>query len=260
MTFFVALSYAVFALLEEESIVMLSKDDGLFETIGAIGLFVGSAICLTLYVKNRESNDFFFLRTRKNLFFLLLAIILFFGGAEEISWGQRIFGFATPRSMAEINYQHECNVHNMAIFYANNGFQRQRTGWGKLLTMEFQFTLFWFVFCVLVPILSKLSTRWDQFRARINLPIVPLWLSALFVLNYFLSKSVELQSGERLERAIIEIKECNFELLFFVVSFHFLWLTVRQAPSRKKDDFKLVLSARRNVNSAPISKAESYHH
>jgi hypothetical protein len=31
---------------------------------------------------------------------------------EEISWGQRLFGWATPPLFDEINYQHETNIHN----------------------------------------------------------------------------------------------------------------------------------------------------
>lgn len=42
-------------------------------------------------------------------------VTLFCGvcGGEEISWGQRIFGFAGPRSLISINHQHETNLHNI---------------------------------------------------------------------------------------------------------------------------------------------------
>jgi hypothetical protein len=40
---------------------------------------------------------------------LVLAVI----GLEEISWGQRLFGFATPETLAEINWQQEFNFHNV---------------------------------------------------------------------------------------------------------------------------------------------------
>lgn len=32
---------------------------------------------------------------------------------EEISWGQRLFGFPTPAQLQEINYQGEANLHNI---------------------------------------------------------------------------------------------------------------------------------------------------
>jgi hypothetical protein len=33
---------------------------------------------------------------------------------EEISWGQRIFGFATPEAVKNINSQKELNIHNIS--------------------------------------------------------------------------------------------------------------------------------------------------
>jgi hypothetical protein len=42
-------------------------------------------------------------------FCLVLVVI----GMEEISWGQRIFGFATPDALAEMNWQAEFNFHNV---------------------------------------------------------------------------------------------------------------------------------------------------
>ena len=43
-----------------------------------------------------------------------------FAAEEEISWGQRIFGFATPEFLLPLNYQKEFNVHNLS----DRGFDR----------------------------------------------------------------------------------------------------------------------------------------
>jgi len=57
------------------------------------------------------------LRRRREPMTVLLALglclVLFLVGMEEISWGQRIFGFATPESLAEMNWQSEFNLHNV---------------------------------------------------------------------------------------------------------------------------------------------------
>ena len=45
---------------------------------------------------------------------ILVAIVLFVMVGEELSWGQRIFGWATPDSFASINEQSETNLHNLA--------------------------------------------------------------------------------------------------------------------------------------------------
>ena len=42
-----------------------------------------------------------------------LCLGLFVTGMEEISWGQRLFGFATPERLAEMNWQSEFNLHNV---------------------------------------------------------------------------------------------------------------------------------------------------
>ena len=42
-----------------------------------------------------------------------LCLVLVVIGMEEISWGQRIFGFATPDRLAEMNWQAEFNFHNV---------------------------------------------------------------------------------------------------------------------------------------------------
>ncbi len=43
------------------------------------------------------------------------AFLFFFGAGEEISWGQRIFGWETSEAMKEINRQDEINLHNIEI-------------------------------------------------------------------------------------------------------------------------------------------------
>ena len=53
-----------------------------------------------------------------------LAALLLVMAMEEISWGQRLFGFATPDTLAQMNWQGEFNFHNIQtdlselIYYA----------------------------------------------------------------------------------------------------------------------------------------------
>jgi hypothetical protein len=46
--------------------------------------------------------------------FLLVAVGAFVVAGEEISWGQRIFGFLTPDALKDVNHQGEANVHNIS--------------------------------------------------------------------------------------------------------------------------------------------------
>ena len=45
--------------------------------------------------------------------------VLFFIAGEEISWGQRIFGYMTPDWVAERNIQKEFNLHNLGVLFGS---------------------------------------------------------------------------------------------------------------------------------------------
>jgi hypothetical protein len=47
------------------------------------------------------------------LLFVVAAAGAFFIAGEEISWGQRVFGFVTPETLAEVNRQGETTIHNI---------------------------------------------------------------------------------------------------------------------------------------------------
>ena len=51
--------------------------------------------------------------THYRWFFILFALVALYVVLEEISWGQRIFGFATPEFLKEHNLQGEANLHNI---------------------------------------------------------------------------------------------------------------------------------------------------
>lgn len=56
------------------------------------------------------------LRSRDRVAAILLAgftLVAVFAAGEEISWGQRIFGWGTPEALEEINHQGETTVHNI---------------------------------------------------------------------------------------------------------------------------------------------------
>jgi hypothetical protein len=50
---------------------------------------------------------------RLALVYALATLAVFFAAGEEISWGQRIFGWLTPGTLEDINNQGETNIHNI---------------------------------------------------------------------------------------------------------------------------------------------------
>ncbi len=52
------------------------------------------------------------IRARSIILAVVAAALCFFAG-EEISWGQRVFGFVTPETLSSLNHQQETNLHNL---------------------------------------------------------------------------------------------------------------------------------------------------
>jgi tetratricopeptide (TPR) repeat protein len=53
--------------------------------------------------------------SRYRLFFAFLALACFYVTMEEISWGQRIFGWSSPEFFKDRNIQGETNLHNLLV-------------------------------------------------------------------------------------------------------------------------------------------------
>jgi len=83
----------------------LYSEDGFLEWMTAIFALISSVLFL-LSINSREGS-----------ISLLIKLIMFFMflcfGMEEISWGQRIFGWETPAGFTELNHQNETNIHNI---------------------------------------------------------------------------------------------------------------------------------------------------
>ena len=101
----------------------LRGEDGPLEMATAI-LFMDSGVLLFVAAvfHRRQSADH-----RKGVASLLvgIAIVFLFFGLEEISWGQRLFGWSTPAVLEQINDQGELNVHNLS-----NSLLRRLYQWG----------------------------------------------------------------------------------------------------------------------------------
>lgn len=106
--FLVAAAGVVSALLGKDAYKWFTQEDGFAETMQVI--FYGLTWVLGLIATGRlwRSN-------RKGIAFLYggFCLALFFLIGEELSWGQRLFGWETAESFAEINKQGETNLHNV---------------------------------------------------------------------------------------------------------------------------------------------------
>jgi hypothetical protein len=87
----------------------LIAEDGVIETLTAVAYFMAflGAISITRALYRQDRGFYAFL-------YLGLSAVLLWVCLEEISYGQRIFGFTSPEAFVEYNKQAEVNIHNIA--------------------------------------------------------------------------------------------------------------------------------------------------
>jgi hypothetical protein len=104
------LAFAAWSFADSRSLHRACVEDGLVESATAIGFLVAAIAFLLASRRAREPRIPGSLG-RRTLACGAVLMAIFCG--EEISWGQRIFGFATPACLRELNRQGEFNVHNL---------------------------------------------------------------------------------------------------------------------------------------------------
>lgn len=88
----------------------LLKEDGIFEYSTFFLLLISSVMLLAAYFLSRKIQP----NNRiLSYVFVLFSIFLLLVAFEEISWGQRIFGWETSEELMKYNDQNEINIHNM---------------------------------------------------------------------------------------------------------------------------------------------------
>jgi hypothetical protein len=84
------------------------REDGLVETSETLYLLVAAAFALGGAWRLRRRGE-----PTLAAVYALLGVCFFFVGMEEISWGQRMFGVASPEFFRAFNAQEELTIHNL---------------------------------------------------------------------------------------------------------------------------------------------------
>jgi len=147
----------------ERSDCVFLREDGIIE-FSTAGFFFISSVLMILICKNtsitRSSQRF-------KIFTILFAISFFIIAMEEISWGQRLFGWGTEGWFKSHNYQNETNIHNV----------------GNAQINEFTFVYYYlsFVFGVIFPFLFQINHRFRNLVIKLDFPIISKDLSPFFL-------------------------------------------------------------------------------
>ncbi len=106
-------AFVVWALADNTSLYAWTREDRMIESATAV-LFGLASVGFALVAARSD-----FLKEKQNrpryVMTVCWALLMFVFMGEEISWGQRLFGFETPEGLARINKQNEVNLHNIVV-------------------------------------------------------------------------------------------------------------------------------------------------
>jgi hypothetical protein len=171
------------------------KEDGIAEWLTVAGLLMGSFVCFARFVRLfRIKNRWFLVVT------MGLGLFLFFAAGEEISWGQRIFGIATPEYFQQHNAQQETNLHNLVV----NGVKINKLVFSLILVGLLG------AFLIIVPLLYQKNTAAKKFLNASGVPIPQLYQVLAFIIVFALTSLIK--HGKN-----AELLECGGALLFFLI-------------------------------------------
>lgn len=171
----------------------LLREDGPVENFTAAFLFLSAILSLLLAVKIRRRFRYY------HWFYVLFSLFTAFGAMEEISWGQRIFGFDSPEFFKKYAVQEEINIHNVI---------EKRT---RIKTREAAPVLV-LAYGVGLPLWTRKSARVRSFLERTRIWIPPPILSAGFVLSSVLMLDYPTRLEEELGELFLGIGLALFML------------------------------------------------
>ncbi|OCP00253.1 MULTISPECIES: hypothetical protein [unclassified Ensifer] len=116
VTWALATLMAVVFVIDPVDFSLLAREDSLIEWVSALLIFIASGffaavVAGQLRAARRGAGRSAWIAAGAAA---LLAAGFFVIGMEEISWMQRVFGFATPEGLLVLNKQQELNLHNIS--------------------------------------------------------------------------------------------------------------------------------------------------
>ena len=214
---------------------LITDEDSWIENFSAIAFLVAAIIFFVCYWRSKgNGNDLLFFKSSRNLVFLGLGLLFFVAFGEEISWGQRIFGWATPESLAAINYQQETNIHNLDFFNFKN--ETDDSFWSFLFVLNAGriFFYFWFSYLILIPFAYKFIPKCKTWIEKINIPVPAMWLGGLMIANLVFSKIYKIWTNPMegdFSGSIDEILEGNYALVIATLALHLFYTKAYQKKS-----------------------------
>lgn len=172
-----------------------ANEDGFVENLTTVALLGVSILCGIRLFRQWNHHTWTWLLGTAGF-----AILFFFAAGEEISWGQRIFGWETNEYFMERNAQSETNLHNLVV---------GETKINKLIFSQL-LTLVMVIYLIIIPILYR-RIKWVQdLFDRFAVPVVHWHHTIIFLL---VTGIVLVIPAERKW----EVYELAFGMIFFLI-------------------------------------------
>ena len=207
--------------LDGRSAARLGWEDGPIETAGAVFFLVAGAGFLAAATRSvrRSEGQTGVGGGRRAIAFAALAVVMLVCFGEELSWGQRIFGWQTPPTLSRLNAQNEINLHNIQAVHQWNPDGSEKGFFGKLVNMNRLFSVFWLGVFVLLPLAVIYSDRVRQFVGSAGIPLPPLWIGGLFLTSFVVYKVFAfIYVGSPWAHTLDELKEASYAAIYAFVA------------------------------------------
>lgn len=223
--FFIVATYLIL-MLPIDQINHLADEDGIIENAGVLGFLLAVVLFFISFLKSKGRGvQLAKFRTKRQPIFLLLALLFFVALGEEISWGQRIFGWDTPEVMQRINSQQETNLHNLRFIHGQNADGSYKTGMAAWFTAHrifYAIVIFW---ALLIPILHRYSMRIRVLLNKINFPVHPIWMGITAFGVLVLGKALKLllpNQSQDWRHAVSELSEANLAVMIAFIGIYWV--------------------------------------
>ncbi|GAW34423.1 hypothetical protein RA2_01471 [Roseovarius sp. A-2] len=142
--------------LHEEFRRGFAAEDGPLEWVTVAGLLATAIALIRSAMFLRRRN-----RRGAALACGVYALLFVFAAGEEISWGQRLFGWEPGDFFLEKNAQQETNLHNLVL----GDVALVKTVFGPVLTLAILFYL------LVLPMIYERSSRVQRLATRLAIPL-----------------------------------------------------------------------------------------
>jgi hypothetical protein len=211
---FIISCYSVYIFFDVVTVSKLGEEDKFFEWLTFIFFILASAVFIFISFKT------------SNLVFLIVAFGLFIGAGEEISWGQRVFGFKTPEAIARINVQGEFNLHNLTVVNSKDFQGNWKHGLKRLLEINFLFKISAMLFGIILPFCAYHIKFISGLTTRFKVPVPPISIGLFFFLSWVIHRVIRTSilpadSPIQYVDTAHEIFECTESFILLIISLYF---------------------------------------